>query len=512
MTPIVLTLIYMLLMLPLSVQAQERAIAGASNPPVSAVQASTCTGRYPSYFQDPAFAHTGMWANQVTINQPTLNYRGPVFRLSDAYATAVPEKTYPWRKFNPFDPKLSVEKRTQQSKEYIWAVMRYIQQGNVGSGDANSDWSLCNNKVRKWFHIPYQTYDPLSGREFVHGLTREAPVTITLNGARALKTTMWAVGFYNPAAAQSISTVWTGASAPKFPEKNFQFNEGSVIGKLLFTTATSNQFPFLKNLPVWRANISSPDFCACKPSTGKQCSFAEQTEQCPRTLGEVSLLQFDIAVRDERSPIGWAYGTFVADGERKSRERNPWNRISALGLMWGNDTPPAGTGAVSYPTDPRKNGSTDGVIFWDVVDTLNMHTNGGHLGCNARLNGPADNAQSSCLSCHQTASVPDSKNAVPAILYQFGGFNPANGQCMAKPQAVDLEIDQVYFKSFSYSQPFAGPATIVPPPVYKSGSPNWVSLDFSLQLGISLMQWQEWQQHQKESGKPRVFRSALPAR
>ena len=30
---------------------------------------STCTGAYPSYFQDPAFNKTGMWDNQVIINQ-----------------------------------------------------------------------------------------------------------------------------------------------------------------------------------------------------------------------------------------------------------------------------------------------------------------------------------------------------------------------------------------------------------------------------------------------------------
>lgn len=119
------------------------------------------------------------------------------------------------------------------------------------------------------------------------------------------------------------------------PQQNFAFNEGSVIGKLLFTTATPNNYPFLENVPVWQANISASDFCVCKNADGSACSFQQETEQCPRSVADVYLLQFDIAVRDSRSPVGWAYGTFVADGQFKAKEKNPWDRISPLGLMWG---------------------------------------------------------------------------------------------------------------------------------------------------------------------------------
>jgi hypothetical protein len=471
---------------------------------------STCTGTYPSYFQDPAFTNTGMWNDQVIINQPTPNWAGPVFQLSDAYSTAVPESGYPWLKFNPFNATLTQKQKAEQAEKYLWAVMNYIQEGNIGSSDIANDWSLCNNTVRQWFHIPYQTYEPLSGREFVHGLTREAPVTMTLEGDKELKTTMWAVGFYNPAAGNSISKVWTGATDPQMPTTNFKFNDGSVIGKLLFSTANPNQYPFLENVPVWQANISAPEFCSCKSSTGNACTFEEQTEQCPRTVSDVYLLQFDIAVRDPRSPIGWAYGTFVADGQRKASEASPWNRISPLGLMWGNDTPPAGTGAVGFPATPKTD-MKDGVIFWDVADMLNAHTNAGHLGCNGRLNGPADNAQSSCLSCHQTASVPDKYNKTPAIMYQFGGFGNNNGQCMTKPDDTDLAIDQVYFDTFACSESFTGPAGIVPPPQYSSDHGEWISTDFSLQLSISLTQWQEWSADQKNLDK-RVFDGDLPHR
>jgi hypothetical protein len=485
----------------------------------AAAAQSTCSGKYPSYFQDPAFAPTGMWDDQAVINQPPRSWRGPVFKLSDAYGRARPETTYPWSKFNPFDPKLGNAERSAQAEKYIWALMAYMQAGNADSGNVDTDWTLCGNKVRQWFHIPYQTYEPLSGREFVHGLTREAPVAMQINGGKqTLKTTVWAVGFYNPAAAQSISKVWTGANAPSIPTENFKFNEGSVIGKLLFTTANANQFPFLANMPTWRANISGPEFCACKASDPSGvCTFKEQTEQCPRNVGEVALMQFDVAVRDSRSPVGWAYGTFVADGQRRAGQKNPWNRIAPLGLMWGNDTPPVGTLASTFPVDMRKDGSKDSVIFWDVVDELNKHTNAGHLGCSNRLNGPADNSKSSCLSCHQTASVPDSKGKTPAIIAQFGSLNPGNGQCFPQSPdkdrtALSLRIDQAYLKTLVCSSSFTGPADIVPVPDYKSGAKDWVSTDFSLQLSISLVQWQEWDRHQKENGGKRAMKAALPAR
>lgn len=477
---------------------------------------STCTGAYPSYFQDPAFTESGMWDNQEIINQPPLGWSGPVFQLSDAFSRAVPESDYPWEKYNPFDPSLSHSQKSAHAEKYSWAVMRYIQEGNIGSPDVSQDWQLCNNSKRQWFHIPYQTYDPMSGREYIHGLTREAPVTMTLGGTTTLgektqlKTTMWAVGFYNPAAGESISKIWTGAPDPKIPTQNFHFNEGSVIGKLLFTTADPTQFPFLKNVPSWKANISDPEFCNCKPKVGKACTFKEETQQCPRQVRDVYLLQFDIAVKDKRSPIGWAYGTFVADGERRAQEKNPWNRIAPLGLMWGNDTPPIGTGAINYPKNSRVN-LKESVIFWDVADMLNEKTNAGHLGCNNRLNGPADNAKSSCLSCHQTASVPDKNNKTPAILYQFGGFNNNNGQCLTNPSPDDLAIDQVYFKTFKCADPFSGPPAIVPPPAYASGQKQWISTDFSLQVSISLTQWQEWNADQQDL-KNRVFEGILPSR
>lgn len=472
----------------------------------------TCAGPYPNYWQDPKFTSTGMWLGQKISNQPPADWSGPVFRLSQQYPSTLPaEANLPWMAFNPFKAGLSQEEMHKQAYDYSWAVLHYIQEGNVdqgaSGGDLENDWTLCNNKVRPWAHIPFQTYDPYSGREFIHGLTREAPVTFTLKDKSQVASTVWAVGFYNPLAAYTIGQTWKADGTPVFPTSNVAFPDGAVIGKLLFTTATDKQIPILSNMPKWKANISDPSFCNCKPSTGQPaCSFQQISQQCPRTLGEVTLMQFDIAVRDNRSPSGWAYGTFVADGLQKASEKNPWNRLSTLGLMWQNDAPPTGTLAVSNPADPRKNGFKSEVVEWDVVDRWNAYSDGGHLGCDSRLDGPADSTRSSCLSCHMTGSVPDKTRATPAFIVTP---STTTGQCALPPGQP--EVDATYFADLACSTSFSGYG--VAKPQYASGATQWISTDFSLQLSISMVQWAEWQSDQvDEPTGPRVMEGILPAR
>lgn len=490
--------------------------------------ASPCSGVWPAYWQDPAFDKAGMWKGQTVSNTPAAQkwdpsnpeYTNAPFRLADAYSSGAPDDAtkQPWRdgKFDPlFAAGTSQADKSKLSEAFGWAIMDYIQEGNVDSGNINTDWDLCNNKKRQWFNMPFQTYEVLSGREFVHGLTREAPVTFSVSTqAATLGTTVWAVGFYNGNAAPTLASVWKPDGTVSIPTDNLAFAEGTVIGKLLFTTATPANLGFLQNMPAWTANLSSgsaggsnPTFCT--PPHG--ATMPQQSKLCQRKLGKVTLMQFDIAVRDSRSPSGWVFGTFVADGQFKAGEKNPWRRISLLGLMWGNDTPPAGQLASTFPVDPRKNGFGEGVISWGVVDRLNasggssISQRPGHLGCNSRLNGPADNAASSCTSCHQTASVPDANGFTPPLLAQFSG-TPLTPQCAApnapvtqqKNNVTFAQMDSIYFANGKCASPFQdkinGVCIFGPNiPNYTSKRSEWISTDFSLQLSGALVSWNEWQ-------------------
>ena len=494
--------------------ATQGASAGAKM-----VASGTCQAIYPSYWQDPAPQFSPQWVGQEISNVPPPEWDGPVFRLSD------------------FDPSTDQATKTALAEEYAWAVMRYIQEGNIGSGDVETDWTLCDNPVRPWFHIPYQTYEVLSGREFVHGLTREAPVSFSLQGAQGangsdvLASTMWAVGFFNATAGYTLGTVWEEDGTAAVPDDDISFDEGAVVGKLLFNTLGPDQLPVLRNMPAWTASISDPTFCTCTPPAGEsKCSMPEESRQCARTLAwqGLHLLQFDMAIKESRAPgTEWVFATFVADGIFKADKPEPWNRISPLGVMWGNDTPPPGTAARDHPADPRGEGFMEEVIFWDVVDRLNavggsqVAMRPGHLGCNQRLNGPADNANSSCMSCHGTASVPDADDTTPILVAQF---DPANttAECVLPSSPGDTvgtdatgatrtvkrgvpfsATDQIFFANTPAATPVDMTAETPDGPVnimgeHPVGRSAWISLDYSLQLAISLVQWEEWQETQRE--------------
>ena len=543
-------------------QATESTEMAGAGPSVEV--ANTCTGTWPSYWQDPNPKFAQQWAGQPITNQPPTGWAGPVFQLSDAYPQqAVDDKAaQPWRaaEFDAlFSPDTPQATKTALAEEYAWAVMEYIQAGNIGNQNVEDDWNVCENPVRPWFHMPFQTYDALTGREFTHGLTREAPVTFNLadpehpEAGLNVNSTMWAVGFYNATAAYTLGQVWKSDGTVAMPTSDLSFDEGSVVGKPLFNTDSPEQFTILANMPALQANISDPSYCTCTPSPGESsCTLAEEAEQCGRStsaFGPVSLLQFDIAVKDSRAPgTEWVFGTFVADGVRKASEPEPWNRISPLGLMWGNATPPAGQLAADYPADPRQNGFDDIVIFWDTVDMLNAAGGPvpskapGHLGCNSRLNGPADNANSSCMSCHGTGSVPDSNMHTPPIITQFSG-GAVTSECVT-PDSTDpskgydatlsaatvindvtfAEVDGLWFADTPGASPFnatiqtaSGPKNVLDgQPDYADGTKTWIATDYSLQMSGALGSWMQWQQHaaamQADAESERVWSARVPRR
>lgn len=298
---------------------------------------------------------------------PPAGWSGPVFMLSQDYpATLPPPETLPWKQF---------DFRTQ-AEQYLRNVLAYAMEGNIAV-----DWQGDRNTVRKWYHVPW-LHSTNNGREFVRGLTRErSSRSRELHPNQTSVFANYAVGMYNPAGGHIIGRVWRDPENPDPTAAHFP--DGTVSVKLLFTTATVAQVPYLTGAFEWDAHISASGSSAT------------------RTIQKVRLLQIDVAVRDSRadSTTGWVFGTFSYDGNVSGA--TPWERMVPIGLMWGNDPTltPAQFQAGSKPTET--------VIVNRTVGTQQ------HLGWLERLNGPVDNPRSSCLSCHSTAEHVEVSDHVP---------------------------------------------------------------------------------------------------
>lgn len=297
--------------------------------------------------------------------QPPQGWTGKVFKLSQDFPKTPGKDNYmPW---------LKVDFKKEPLK-YVQVVYEYILQGN-----AECNWEMQNNQVRKWYHVPWMHWrdprDGTLGREFVNGLTRERdskPYELGPNQHDFAQN--WAIGFYNEKGGYVVGQVWKD---PQNPDPSVSaFPEGTVCGKLLFTAADTIAAPYLKNAPLWQANIHT-----------------SVNEKFKKRIATLHLLQFDIAVRDSRAEdgSGWVFGTLIYNGD--SPNENPWLRMEPAGLTWGND---AGVTAelVKHGESLKQN-----FINPELRDKFKF-------GWGGRLNGPVDNPNSGCISCHGTAQFP----------------------------------------------------------------------------------------------------------
>jgi hypothetical protein len=413
---------------------------------------------------------TAAIAFRDSADVPPPNWHGPVFKLSHNYPKTRPTCEAPWLKrqvsFNSPNPSWS------DWAGYVQDIVDYVKQGQ--DKNLTDGWNLNVSGQTRWFHIPWMAYDGERGREFVHGLTNElstAQTTFkgpngqpvgrgtgkatlrdkpTANGVDPLYET-WSVGMYNPCGAYPIGQVFPPSGEPATytkDGKNFArglpFPEGTVVIKLLNTTANGNDVAYMKGSTNWKANAH------------KQLSPTEYST-CEREVRDVHLVQIDLAVVDERSPTRWVYATLAYDGRMPGP--TVWDRLVPLGVQWGNDPQ-------SFPAVPQ---SQSQPLRETVLNTINIPE---HYGCNKRLAGAVDQPNSSCVSCHMGAyaAPPPYLNrqaqTVPAI-FNFCGlcteYNEGNAQ---------------YFSDYKY------PATF-PNNQFTSAIP----LDSSLQLAVAFAQF-----------------------
>ena len=278
-------------------------------------------------------------------------------------------------------------------KEWLLGVRDYCFEGNIGNANVADDFRVENNKVRKWYHMPWQHYTA-NGREGFHGLTKEAPVQVGQLATTQTYATAgaWAVGFFNDRGGWKIGQVWKDHAQHNAAAIGSGFPHGTVLFKLLFTsiprTFAEQQVPFFRNGVWWDAYATY--------------NFADNT----RSTIQVVLTQMDVMVRDVNSLNGWVLGNFQFNGNGKGKA---WENLVPVGIMWGQDpcireNPPSVFPLVKTPINPKLKST--------IINPGN-ELPPTHLGWNGRLNGPLDNPMSSCFSCHSTAQYPQNNALSP---------------------------------------------------------------------------------------------------
>ncbi len=309
-------------------------------------------------------------------------WTGHKFTLAQDYPKELGPQIFPWTKV---DPKANPGAYTQ-------AVLDYFYEGNIRESVEDS-FDPALNTVRGWYNAPWQNVGA-NGREPLHGLTRERPnQPFELDPNQKQVWNNYAVGFYNPPGGKMIGQVWANHGKPDATLSTAP--EGTVAAKLLFTTASDEEVPWMKGSPGWDAYVFE--------DLHNGGSF---NDDAPRKVTKVRLLQLDIAVKDKRSAqTGWFFGTFVYGGGMAANAGSGWKNVAPVGLMWGNDPGYSGTGPLKET--------------W-----INPAVKLPHLGYQGRLNGPVDNPKSSCLSCHATAQSPESIDDLVNNLLPPPGVDP----------------------------------------------------------------------------------------
>ena len=369
--------------------------------------------------------------------QPPASYTGPIFQLSQNYPKTLPTGPLP-AFFKLLPPKLTND--FEQWRTYVDAVKKYCLDGNV-----ESDWYVQNNKVRHWYHAPWQHYGPL-GREGIHGLTKEAQIqSQQLAPTQVTTGQTFAVGIYNDIGGYTIGQVWKDPQNPD-PSVTSQpnsFHNGTVVCKPLFADVDLKQVPFLVNPVLWQAYVTD--------------SF----DSANREIKNVALIQMDFAIRDTRVPgTGWIFGTFQYNGQMSSKPS--WDNLVPVGLMWGNDPENTGNDYTNKQPTVTKINPT---IMESAINAKTSELPPTHLGWNGRLDGPVDNPVSACLSCHMTAESP-----------QLSPMNPT----FQAPDKVPPVGSKEWMRWFQ-NEPAGKPFDAAP-----------LSTDFSLQLAGGIQNFYDW--------------------
>jgi len=344
---------------------------------------------------------------------------GSGFRPNFDFPDSFELEEYPWLQIDP----------KSNPQEYMAAVKAYILEGNV-----EVDWDVGNNAVRTWYHAPWLHFGD-RGREPIHGLTQEKTAEpLELHAQQSDQAFNWAVNFFNAPGGYTIGKVWKDQSKPD--TESVRFPVGTLTAKMLFSSATVDQVPYVDGSKVWMAQINR-----------------QGSEPV-----EMRLLQLDFGIRDSRadSHTGWVFGTFLYQSDEPGD--SVYDRLIPVGLHWGND--PDRTESDFEQNKPLEEGWVN-----PRVAALVRHLPRKWLGLWGRMNGPVDNHKSACLACHARAmDIGELVDREPP----FG----ADGS--------DAEATKHYYKNRKPDEAFFE---------------GFRSLDYSLVLAAGIEHYRAWVRH-----------------
>lgn len=367
------------------------------------------------------------------IERAAKSWRGPSFEPNFAFPSQKVVDAHPWAAIS----------YRREPKRYLSAVLDYVLEGQD-----RKNWHLQSNKMRGWYHMPWIGPGP-TGREFIHGLTRErdfAPGELGPTQTQCRQN--WAVAFFNPAGGYVLGRIWKDARRGRAPDLvHLPFDAGTVIAKLVFTEATMQDTPLLTAAPELTANIN-----VRAQAVDAACPNAAATKRAPRKL---RLIQIDLAIKEARADYktGWVFASFVYDGRKPGDD--PWTKLEPIGLMWGNDPflTDADAAAGAKPLESN--------VFTDLGF--------GHaFGRGGRMNGLVDERSSACSSCHMAAQWPTAAHMTPSL-------NWAEAKC--------------WFRNLDARYPFGLEPGAKHQCADLPSTSAMVPLDFSLQLAIALRNW-----------------------
>lgn len=325
---------------------------------------------------------------------------------------------------------------------YMAAVLGEIR----ASGLKLQGSRIVMNADAEWWIAPWMDYGD-SGRERRLGLTKERDAQLhDLSPSSAQGAQVWAVGFYNREGASALGKVFADPCNPVFPTGAAAFPQKTASFKLLFTNANATQVRYLQGGPQVTAQIG--------PTVPQ------------RVARSMRLLQMDIAVKDARAPTGWVFGTYIWKSPRAGD--GLLDNLVPVGLMWGNDPAASAAQRDDFATlgETRLNPALAGVVWKGPGQSWPERPWPGFQG---RLNGPADNRLSSCLSCHALAQWPRSIAL---------GIVPRDSWASLTSQTARDDLRGKYLKNV--------PAGALTNPVEAAPNlPAWggaTSLDYSMQL------------------------------